>query len=140
MAANLLSEATRAGRGALVGVALVSALINLLYLTGSFFMLEVYDRVLPSQSVPTLVGLAALVAMLYAFLGLFDFIRGRVLVRIGSALDARLARSAFEVLVRLPLVAGPRADAVQPLRSVDQIRGFLSGTGLSAFFDLPWMP
>ncbi|HEV7274651.1 MAG TPA: type I secretion system permease/ATPase [Devosiaceae bacterium] len=139
-AANLLDDATRAGRGALVGVALVSALINVLYLTGSFFMLEVYDRVLPSQSVPTLVGLAILVAMLYAFLGLFDFIRSRVLVRIGSALDARLSRSAFDVLVRLPLVAGPRADAVQPLRSVDQIRSFLSGMGPSAFFDLPWMP
>jgi ATP-binding cassette subfamily C protein len=121
-------------------VALVSALINVLYLTGSFFMLEIYDRVIPSQSVPTLIGLAILVAMLYAFLGLFDFIRSRVLVRIGAALDAQLAGSAFEVLVRLPLVDGPRAEAVQPLRSVDQIRGFLSGMGPAAFFDLPWMP
>ncbi|MBW4651596.1 MAG: type I secretion system permease/ATPase [Kaiparowitsia implicata GSE-PSE-MK54-09C] len=137
---GLMGKAMREGRGALLGVALVSALINMLYLTGSFFMLEVYDRVLPSQSVPTLIGLAVLVAMLYAFLGLFDFIRSRVLVRIGAALDARLAGAAFDMVVRLPLVAGPRAEAVQPLRSVDQIRGFLSGMGPSAFFDLPWMP
>lgn len=139
-AEGLMGKAMREGRGALLGVALVSALINMLYLTGSFFMLEVYDRVLPSQSVPTLIGLAVLVTMLYAFLGLFDFIRSRVLVRIGAALDARLAGAAFDMLVRLPLVAGARAEAVQPLRSVDQIRGFLSGMGPSAFFDLPWMP
>jgi PrtD family type I secretion system ABC transporter len=138
--ASLMAKAMREGRGALLGVALVSALINLLYLTGSFFMLEVYDRVLPSQSVPTLIGLAVLVAMLYTFLGLFDFIRSRVLVRIGAALDARLAKAAFDMVVRLPLVAGPRAEVIQPLRSVDQIRGFLSGMGPSAFFDLPWMP
>lgn len=137
---GLMVDAMRQSRGALVGVALVSALINVLYLTGSFFMLEVYDRVIPSQSVPTLVGLATLVAMLYAFLGLFDFIRSRVLVRIGLALDERLAGSAFDMLVRLPLVAGQGAEAVQPMRSVDQIRGFLSGMGPSAFFDLPWMP
>ncbi|HEY8577355.1 MAG TPA: type I secretion system permease/ATPase [Devosia sp.] len=138
--AGLIGRTVRDSRGALIGVALVSALINVLYLTGSFFMLEIYDRVIPSQSVPTLIGLAILVAMLYAFLGLFDFIRSRVLVRIGAALDAQLAGSAFEVLVRLPLVDGPRAEAVQPLRSVDQIRGFLSGMGPAAFFDLPWMP
>lgn len=138
--AGLIGRALRDTRGALIGVAVVSALINVLYLTGSFFMLEVYDRVIPSQSVPTLIGLVILVAMLYAFLGLFDFVRSRVLVRIGAALDGQLASSAFEVLVRVPLLAGPRAEAVQPLRSVDQIRGFLSGMGPAAFFDLPWMP
>lgn len=138
--ADPMAEAMRDGCGALVGVALVSALINLLYLTGSFFMLEVYDRVLPSQSVPTLLGLVVLVVMLYAFLGLFDLIRSRVLVRIGSTLDARLAGSAFGMAVRLPLIAGPTAETVQPLRSVDQVRSFLSGMGPSAFFDLPWIP
>jgi ATP-binding cassette subfamily C protein len=63
-----------------------------------------------------------------------------VLVRVGAAFDARVARRAFGMVVRLPLVAGPASDGVQPLRSVDQIRGFLSGMGPSAFFDLPWMP
>lgn len=139
-AGDQLGQALTASRAAFLGVGLVSALINVLYLTGSFFMLEVYDRVLPSQSIPTLVGLAILVALLFAFQGLFDFLRGRLLVRIGAALDERLAGSAFDVLVRLPLLAGPKADAVQPLRSMDQIRSFLSGMGPSAFFDLPWMP
>ncbi len=139
-AGDQLRQALTACRAAFLGVGLVSALINVLYLTGSFFMLEVYDRVLPSQSIPTLVGLAILVALLFSFQGIFDFLRSRLLVRIGAALDERLAGSAFDVLVRLPLLAGPKADAVQPLRSMDQIRTFLSGMGPSAFFDLPWMP
>ncbi len=66
---------------AVAGVALLSGLISMLYLTGSLFMLEVYDRVLPSRSVPTLVGLGVLVLALYAFHGFFDLIRGRLLVR-----------------------------------------------------------
>jgi PrtD family type I secretion system ABC transporter len=135
-----LNQALRSSRAALVGVGLVSALINVLYLAGPFFMLEVYDRVLPSRSVSTLVGLALLVGLLYAFQGFFDFIRGRVLVRIGSALGERIAANAFQALVQLPLLVGPKADALQPLRSVDQIRSFLSSMGPSALFDLPWMP
>lgn len=138
--ADQLAGALRSSRAALVGVGLVSALINVLYLAGPFFMLEVYDRVLPSRSISTLVGLALLVGLLYAFQGLFDFIRGRVLVRIGSALGERLATSAFQALVQLPLVAGPKADALQPLRSVEQVRTFMSSMGPSALFDLPWMP
>lgn len=137
---GILGEVLRVGRGALVGVGLVSALINLLYLSGPFFMLEVYDRILPSQSMPTLIGLAVLVGMLYAFQGLFDFIRSRVLVRLGAAVDARLSASAFAAQVRLPLLVGPRAERLQSLRSIEQIRSFLSGMGPSAFFDLPWMP
>lgn len=139
-AEDQLKQALRWSRAALAGVGLVSALINVLYLAGPFFMLEVYDRVLPSRSVSTLVGLALLVALLYAFQGFFDFIRGRVLVRIGSALGERVAASAFQALVQLPLLAGPKADALQPLRSVDQIRTFLSSMGPSALSDLPWMP
>lgn len=135
-----LRQALAACRAALTGVALVSALINVLYLTGSFFMLEVYDRVLPSQSVPTLVGLAILVALLYAFQGIFDFLRGRILIRIGAVFDERLAGSAFDAAVGLPLIAGPQSDSMQPLRAMDQLRTSISGMGPSAFFDLPWMP
>jgi ATP-binding cassette subfamily C protein len=135
-----LSDALRACRGALIGVALVSAIINVLYLTGSFFMLEVYDRVLPSRSVPTLVGLAVVVAVLYSFQGVFDLIRSRVLVRIGSALDERLNARVFDALVRLPLAAGARAERQQPVRELDQIRSFMSSLGPAALFDLPWIP
>src|SRR5881394_4269865 len=89
-------------RAALIGVAVLSGVINVLYLTGSFFMLEVYDRVLPSRSLPTLVGLAVLAAALYGFQGVLDFIRGRVLVRIGRLLDERLSLRVHGAITRLP--------------------------------------
>ncbi|TIP38405.1 MAG: type I secretion system permease/ATPase, partial [Mesorhizobium sp.] len=68
----------------LIGVGLFSAVTNLLALTGSLYMLQVYDRVLPSQSVPTLVGLTIGMLGLYAAYGLLDFVRLRLLVRIAS--------------------------------------------------------
>ena len=86
-----LGEALRACRNAFIGVGVMSCAINLLYLTGSIFMLEVYDRVLPSRSVPTLIGLVILAAGLYAALGLLDLIRSRILVRIGGRLDEALS-------------------------------------------------
>jgi PrtD family type I secretion system ABC transporter len=135
-----LGEALRACRGAFVGVGLMSCIINLLYLTGSIFMLEVYDRVLPSRSVPTLVGLVLLAAGLYMSQGVLDLIRGRILGRIGTALDEALNARVFDTVVRLPLLSGGRNEGLQPIRDLDNIRTFLGGQGPSAFFDLPWLP
>src|SRR3984885_5047595 len=135
-----LGDALRACRGAFVGVGLMSCMINLLYLTGSLFMLEVYDRVLPSRSVPTLVGLAILAGGLYLAQGVLDLIRVRILGRIGTALDESLNSRVFDTIVRLPLTVGARNEGLQPLRDLDNIRSFLSGMGPSAFFDLPWLP
>jgi ATP-binding cassette subfamily C protein len=135
-----LGDALRACRGAFLGVGAMSCMINLLYLTGSFFMLEVYDRVLPSRSVPTLVGLIILAGGLYVAQGVLDLIRGRILVRIGSSLDEALSGRVFDTVVRLPLIAGGQNEGLQPLRDLDNIRSFLSGAGPSALFDLPWLP
>ena len=135
-----LGDALRACRGAFVGVGVMSCMINLLYLTGSLFMLEVYDRVLPSRSVPTLVGLAILAGGLYMAQGVLDLIRVRILGRIGTALDESLNSRVFDTIVRLPLTAGARNEGLQPLRDLDNIRSFLSGMGPGAFFDLPWLP
>ena len=118
----------------------MSCMINLLYLTGSIFMLEVYDRVLPSRSVPTLVGLVILAAGLYVAQGGLDLIRGRVLGRIGTALDEALNTRVFETVVRLPLMVGNRNEGLQPLRDLDNVRSFLGSMGPGAFFDLPWLP
>jgi ATP-binding cassette subfamily C protein len=135
-----LGDALRSCRSAFIGVALMSFMINLLYLTGSIFMLEVYDRVLPSRSVPTLVGLVILAAGLYIAQGVLDLIRGRILIRVGTALDETLNARVFETVVRLPLMAGGRNEGLQPLRDLDNVRSFLSGMGPGAFFDLPWLP
>jgi len=113
---------------------------NILMLTGAFFMLEVYDRVLPSRSVPTLFGLTVIAVALFAAMGVLDFIRGRILVRIGASLDERLSGRVYDTLIRLPLRAGKVADGLQPLRDLDNIRSFLSGMGPIAFCDLPWLP
>src|ERR1700742_2091595 len=105
-----LGKALRACRGAFIGVALMSCVITLLSLTGSIFMLEIYDRVLPSRSVPTLVGLVFLAGGLYVAQGILDLIRGRILVRIGTSLDEALSGRVFETVVRLPLIAGGRNE------------------------------
>jgi ATP-binding cassette, subfamily C, type I secretion system permease/ATPase len=135
-----LGDALRACRSAFVGVGVMSFMINLLYLTGSIFMLEVYDRVLPSRSVPTLVGLVVLAGGLYIAQGVLDLIRGRILVRVGTALDESLNARVFETVVRLPLMVGGRNEGLQPLRDLDNVRSFLSSMGPGAFFDLPWLP
>jgi PrtD family type I secretion system ABC transporter len=135
-----LTRALAACRHAFIGVGAMSGLINMLALSGSLFMLQVYDRVLPSRSVPTLIGLALLLAVLYAFQGLIDIFRGRVLVRIGAALDERLSPRAFDAIVRLPLKSRVAGDGTQSLRDLDNIRAFASGGGPMALFDLPWMP
>jgi len=135
-----LSLALKSCRSAFVGIGVMSAMINVLYLTGSFFMLEVYDRVVPSRSVPTLVGLVVLAATLYAAQGVLDLIRGRILIRIGSSLDESLDTRVFDTVARLPLKAGQRSDGMLPIRDLDSVRSFLSGLGPVAMFDLPWMP
>jgi len=135
-----IAAALSACRGAFVGIALFSGLINVLMLTGSFYMLEVYDRVLPSRSVPTLVGISILAAVLFAFLAVLDLIRTRVLSRIGDSLDNTLSGRVYDAIVRLPLKLVSRGDGTRPLRDLDQIRAFIAGQGLVAFFDLPWIP
>lgn len=135
-----VEAALLACRKAFIGVGIFSGAINILMLSGSLFMLQVYDRVLPSRSVQTLVGLVILIAVLYAFQGLFDILRGHLLTRIGASLNEQLNGRVFETAVLLPLKQRAPADGLQPLRDLDQVRTFLSSTGPTALFDLPWMP
>lgn len=109
-------------------------------LSGSLFMLQVYDRVLPSRSVPTLVALIVMVAVLYAFQGVLETVRGRVLTRVGAGIDELISGRVFDCIVRLPLRIRDRGEGLQALRDLDQVSGFLSGGGPAALFDLPWIP
>ena len=138
--ASELTQALHACRSAFYGVATFSGVSNVLMLTGAIFMMEIYDRVLPSRSVPTLVALCIIAAALFIALGVLDTIRSRIMVRIGASLDDALSARVYETLVRLPLRAGGRSDALQPLRDLDNLRSFLSGMGPIALFDLPWIP
>lgn len=127
-------------RRAFVGVAAFSAVVNVLMLAGPLYMLQVYDRVLTSHSVPTLVALSVLVAFLYLMMGVLDAVRQRVLVKIGHRIDERAAPVVFQRVLRDPLTGGPDAARQRPLSDLDQIRQFFSGPGFSALFDLPWIP
>jgi len=135
-----LADALGACRRAFVATAAFSGMSNVLMLTGALFMLEVYDRILPSRSVPTLVALLILVAGLYAAQGMIDTIRSRILVRVGHSLDESMSGRVYDAIIRLPLKIGAKSEGAQPIRDLDTVRSFLSGTGPVAFFDLPWMP
>jgi PrtD family type I secretion system ABC transporter len=135
-----LDSALARCRSAYFAIAGFSAILNILALTGSLFMMEVYDRVLPSRSVPTLVGLLALALTLYVFQGFLDALRGRLLVRIGIRLDQAMSDRVYATVMRLPIQAPKRGESIQPLRDLDTVRAYLSGPGPTAFFDLPWVP
>ncbi|MGE0055710.1 MAG: type I secretion system permease/ATPase [Hyphomicrobium sp.] len=138
--ASFLASLPIAAKRALVGVGLISAAINLLALTGSLFMLQVYDRVLPSSSLPTLVALSILTVALFAFYGLLDFLRRRVLVGFGTWLDASLGARAYDAVVQLPLTHIQGGEKLNPVRDLDAVRAFLSSPALGVLFDLPWTP
>ena len=114
-----LAAALGACRRAFLAIGLFSGMSNILMLTGSLFMLEVYDRVLPSRSVPTLVALLILTAGLYAAQGFIDAIRSRILVRIGDSLDETMSMRVYDAIVRLPLKIGGKGDGSQPIRDLE---------------------
>src|ERR1700681_3297983 len=118
-ASSELANALGACRQAFIAIALFSGMSNILMLSGALFMLEIYDRVLPSRSVPTLVALLILVAGLYFAQGLIDLIRSRILVRVGNSLDEALSARIYDTIVRLPLKAGNKGEGLQPLRDLD---------------------
>ena len=126
-------------RAAALGIGAMSGLVNLLYLTGSLFMMQVYDRVLPSRSVPTLVALGALTLTLYVFQALMDLLRTRLLSRVAAAIEIDLTCDVFRLLAQ-PVAGKDGGEPQQPLRDLDQLRTFLSGTGPTAILDLPWIP
>jgi ATP-binding cassette, subfamily C, bacterial PrsD len=127
-------------RTGILAVGVASALINILYLTSSFFMLQVYDRVIPSRSIPTLVALSLLALLLYLFQGIFELLRSRMLTRISGVFDEELAKIVFKLVVKSPLRADAPSDGLALMRDFDQIKSFLTGAGPPAFFDLPWLP
>ncbi|MDK9698319.1 MAG: type I secretion system permease/ATPase [Siculibacillus sp.] len=135
-----LRAALRQCRSGFLGVAVASFVINLLTLTGAIYMLQVYDRVIPSRSTATLVGLTGLLIFLYAAYAFFDVVRAQLLMRIGARLSRLLGERAFALHAAIPLHTARSDRAPQPLHDLDQIRAFVSGLGPTALFDLPWLP
>ncbi|MDR6667979.1 type I secretion system permease/ATPase [Rhizobium sp. 1399] len=124
----------------MVGLVVFSGFINVLGFTGPLFMLEVYDRVIPSGSLPTLVALSSLAIGLYGFSGLLDVIRGRVLSRMAGVIDLSLSDRVVTVIAGVSLRTQMSGDILKPVQEMDQIRMFLGSAAPAALFDLPWVP
>jgi len=124
----------------MIGVAVFSGVINILMLSGSLYMLQVYDRVIPSRNVQTLLGLSLIVLLAYVAQGYFDALRSRMLCRVGTMFDAGLQESIHTALATLPLRGVKPVLMQQPLRDLDQVRAFMSSMGPTAFLDMPWIP
>ncbi|KPF58578.1 MULTISPECIES: type I secretion system permease/ATPase [Rhizobium/Agrobacterium group] len=118
----------------------LSGIINILALTGAFYMLQIYDRALTSGSVPTLIWLSVIAVGLYLFQGMFDILRSQMLVRFGSNVDRQIAPLVHRVVIDMPRFGYSSAEASERGRDVDTVRSFLSGAGPVALFDLPWIP
>ncbi len=127
-------------RSAAVGIGVTSAIVNILALTGSMFMLQVYDRVIPSRSLSTLTGLTIIMVSLFAFQWALELIRALLLGRIGCLVEEKFRSQAFYSFAQAAKRKPDRGDGLQPIRDIDTIRNFLSGSGPTTFFDLPWVP
>lgn len=133
-----IAAVLKASRGVFASAWVFSALVNVLMLTGPLFMLQVYDRVLTSRSVPTLVVLFLIVVALYVYYGLMEFLRARLMVRLGRRLDENLRGRAFDTIVAHALRQTPQFGT-QPIADLSLVRQYLSGQGPFAFLDMPWM-
>ena len=124
----------------MIGIAVFSGVINILMLSGSLYMLQVYDRVIPSRNIATLFGLSLMVLFAYLVQGYFDALRARMLCRVATLFDVGLQESIHTALATLPLRGVKPMLMQQPLRDLDQIRAFMSSMGPTAFLDMPWIP
>jgi len=117
----------------------VSLFINLLMLVPSLYMLQLYDRVLASRSQETLLMLTLIVVIMFAVMGTLEFVRSRILIRVGNAIDSQMSTRLFNAMFALAN-RHPGKSTAQPLSDLTQIRQFLTGAPLFAFFDIPWLP
>ncbi len=116
----------------------ISAMLNALLLSGSIFMLLIYDEVLPSHSIPSLVGLVVLLVLAYAFQGALEHVRQRLSTAAGQLAERRLSPRVLGLALDGEL-ASPGSDAVQPVRDLDCLRAFFASPAPLALLDLPWM-
>lgn len=134
-----LRDALQASRNSFLFAGFFSLFINLLMLVPALYMLQVYDRVLASSSAPTLIMLSILVVFLFIVMGLLEVLRARILVRVSARLDMLLNPRLFTAMFDSKLRDG-RGAGTQPIDDLTNLRQFLTGNGLFAFFDAPWMP
>lgn len=117
-----------------------SGAVNLLFLASPIYLMEVYNRVIPSGSLTTLLSLSFGLLLALGTMAALDAVRARLLIRAAARLDRVLAHRVFEAIIDLAPRHGAIARNAQALRDLDQFRAVLAGTGAQFFFDVPWMP
>lgn len=134
-----IRSALRASKRGFIAVGFFSMFVNILMLTPPLYMLQVYDRVVTSRSLETLTLLTVLIIFLFAVLGTLEFIRSRILVRLGNKMDKQLSQRTYSAMFELG-IKNPTQRSAQPLEDFTTLRQFITGNGVFAFFDAPWLP
>jgi ATP-binding cassette subfamily C protein EexD len=137
---NNLQAALRVCKGSFLSVGFFSLFVNTLMLVPTFYMIQVSGRVVPSSSTSTLIMLTLILTVLMVTLGSLEWVRSRIMVRISNRLDVLLSRDVYRASFRKALSSGGMDASAQSLNDLTSLRQFLTGNGLFAFFDAPWLP
>ena len=127
-------------KSAFIWAAFFSMVINVLQLVPTIFMLQVYDRVVPTGNKSTLLMLTLLMVVLFLTMGSLEWVRSQILVRVSTRLETLLNKRLFQVSYKQALFSGGQSASGQALDDLTSLRQFLTGNGLFAFFDMPWIP
>jgi len=134
-----IKEALKASKKGFIAAGFFSLFINLLMLTAPLYMLQVYDRVVASRSLETLLFLTLIMLFMFGVMGTLEWVRSRILVRISNQLDQYLSQRVYSAMFELGIRA-PNQRTSQALSDLTSLRQFMTGNGLIAFFDVPWLP
>ena len=137
---NSLQAALKACKSSFISVGFFSLFINALMLVPTFYMLQVYGRVVTSGSISTLVMLTIIMTVLMVTMGALELVRSRIMVRVSSKLDILLSRDLYRASFKRALDSGGMDSSAQALNDLTGLRQFMTGNGLFAFFDAPWLP
>lgn len=137
---NSLQAALKACKGSFISIGIFSLFVNVLMLVPTFYMLQVYGRVVTSGSESTLVMLTLIMTVLVVTMGALELTRSRIMVRISTRLDVLLSRHVYRASFRRALESGGMDTSTQAMNDLTGLRQFLTGNGLFAFFDAPWLP
>lgn len=137
---NNLQAALRVCKGSFLSVGFFSLFVNTLMLVPTFYMIQISGRVVPSSSTSTLIMLTLILTVLMLTLGSLEWVRSRIMVRISNRLDVLLSRDVYRASFKRALSSGGMDASAQSLNDLTALRQFLTGNGLFAFFDAPWLP
>lgn len=135
-----LEKALNLCKAAFLSAAGFSLVINILQLVPTIYMLQLYDRVVPTGNKSTLLMLTLITLVLFLTMGILEWVRSQILVRVSSRLETLLNERLFNVAYKQSLYSGGQRATSQPLDDLTSLRQFMTGNGLFAFFDAPWLP